>query len=153
MKSTREWWLVVFVLVLGLSWIIPNALPSLSETLYPVIDSTGSNMLSMETDKKVYSCGETVRAYFLFQKQRYVVGQIKWKLVPNRPNSLAHDYLPRVAASTPAIVSYWAKVETIPVGVCEPGEYHFEGMLTYPLFFGQANYPLRTTCFEVRAAK
>ena len=148
-KTTREWWLVALCVILFSVQIWPSSI----EYVYPIIDPVGSNMTNMNVlypkDRKYYRCGEVVEAYFLFQKQRSIAGWIKWKLIPNRPQAEAFNYPARPVSSPAGITNHYAPVERI-MSPCAAGEYHFEGTLTYPLFFGSVSYPLRTECFEVR---
>jgi hypothetical protein len=126
--------------------------PGVSETVYPVIDTLGGNMTNMATEQTTYHCGDKVVAFFQFQKQRNILGTIKWKLVPDKPDARAFNYPPRPAAAPVGIVSHWAGVEDIPP-VCLSGKYHFEGTISYPVWFGQVSYPLRTSCFQVEEKK
>lgn len=147
-RTTRAWWLIGVIILI----LFASIYPSVTEVVYPVIDTTGSNMMNMSVDKKAYNCGEVVNAYFLFQKQQNKVGTIKWKLVPNRPNAEAYTYAARPVGAPVGITAHWAKIEALPEQ-CSSGEYHFEGTLTYPLFLGSVSYPLRTSCFEIRAKR
>jgi hypothetical protein len=147
-RTTREWWLIFAIGVLFVLTIFPIT----GIEVYPVIDTLGSNMTSMETKDKVYHCGDVVVARFTFQKQRAISGVIQWKLVADKPGGSVVLYPPRTASSPPGITDHYAPVETLPP-VCEPGRYHFEGSLNYPLLLGRVSYPLRTQCFEVREGK
>jgi hypothetical protein len=147
-RTTREWWLISVITVLFAITLFPIT----GIELYPVIDTVGSNMQNMEIKDKVYRCGEVVIARFVFQKQRAISGLIQWKLVSNKPGGMVTVYPPRTASSPPGITDHYAPVEPLP-SVCESGKYHFEGTLNYPLLIGRVSYPLKTTCFEVRAKK
>ena len=146
-----HWALIIFCSGLVIGSMVPLA-STVQEWWKPVIDTLGSNMENMDVDKpppKYYRCGERVDGFFRFQKQRHLVGQIKWQLVKGADERI-FLYPFRTVAAQSGIINHWAPIEKLP-DVCEPGQYHFEGLLTYPLGFGrQASYPLRTVCFEVR---
>ena len=149
-QTTREWALTACMAVLLLYAILQ---PVFGIELYPVLDFKGGNQMNMQVDKDPakglsYHCGDIVHARFNFQKQRAIVGLIKWQLVESKPNGRILLYPARHAAAPIGIIDHWAPVETLP-GVCEPGQYHFEGTITYPLLFGNVTYNLRTACFEV----
>ena len=141
-RTAKEWWLTVACLLLLVTQFFPQAI----ETVYPVLDFKGGNQYNMETDKTVYHCGEIVQGRFKFQKQRTVTGSIKWQLVSHDPARHITLFLPRVAASPILILDHWVSIEKLP-GTCEPGQYHFEGTITYP---GGIVYDLRTECFQVK---
>lgn len=143
-KTAREWWLVTICFLFLMMVIFPIS----GIELYPVLDLKGSNLANMETDKKQYRCGEIVHARLIFQKERAVDGMVKWALVPNKPNSHIDLYAPRPAVLAPGIYDTWIEVEKLPAH-CGPGQYHFEGVVTYKLLLGQVSYPLRTVCFDI----
>jgi hypothetical protein len=149
-KTTKEWWLVGFCLILLLTQFFPQA----TELFYPIIDWKGGNRLNMQVDKEMslgqaYHCGEMVRARFILQKQRAKVGEIQWKLVGSTPGGVVQQYPARRVSSPIGIVDHWAPVEPLP-SICEPGQYHFEGTITYPLVTDKVVYTIRTVCFIVR---
>ena len=144
-KTTKEWWLVGLCLILLSAQFFPQAI----ELVYPIIDWKGGNRLNMQTDRKDYNCGEQVLARFMLQKQREAVGTIQWKLVASRPGGNAYVFPARTVSSPVGITDHYAPVERLPE-VCQPGEYHFEGTIVYPLGLDKVIYTLRTTCFDVK---
>ena len=143
-KTTREWWLIALCVLL----LMANFFPQTIEYVYPLLDQQGSNLMNMDTDQQIYRCGQTVSAQMIFQKQRNISGMVRWTLVPNNPNGHIEIYPSRVAASAIGIYNTWVNIEPLP-NICQPGRYHFEGTITYPLLLGNVSYNLRTTCFKV----
>jgi hypothetical protein len=149
-KTTKEWWLVGLCLLLLLSQFFPQA----TEFVYPIIDWKGGNRLNMQVDKEMslgqaYHCGEEVRARFMLQKQRAKIGEIQWKLISSAPGGRVQSYPARRVSSPVGISDHWAPVESLPK-TCDPGQYHFEGTITYPLLLDKVVYTIRTVCFIVR---
>jgi hypothetical protein len=152
-KSAREWALVIACLIL----LGTQFLPQFIELVYPIIDWKGGNRLDMQVSKdmregKFYRCGEMVLARFILQKQRKAVGEIQWKLISSSPAGNSYYYPPRVISSPIGITDHWARVEELP-SVCMPGQYHFEGTMSYPVMFGKVIYTIRTECFIVKEGK
>lgn len=147
-QKIREWVLVfVCACLVAFNFIHPAGVE-----LYPVLDFQGGNQFTMATDKLVYHCGETVQALTIYQKQRQASGKIIWTLVrsdQNGNNYVVKTYPPRDISRPVGIYHEWRQVEILP-DTCEPGRYHFEGVLTFDLWMGKAVYPLRTACFEMR---
>jgi hypothetical protein len=149
-RTTKEWWLVSLCLLLLLAQFLPQTI----ETIYPIIDWKGGNRLSMQVSNdmregKYYHCGEMVLARFRLQKQREAVGEIQWKLLRSPSDSYAYSYPGRRVSSPIGITDHWAGVERLPE-VCSPGQYYFEGTITYPGILGQVIYTIRTECFLVK---
>jgi hypothetical protein len=149
-KTTREWWLVGLCMIL----LLTQTYPQVIEYVYPILDWKGGNRLNMQVDKdrtmkEFYQCGEVVTARFKLQKQREAVGQIKWELVKNAPEGQVYPYTARVAAAPVGITDHWAPVERLPQ-LCAPGQYHFAGTISYPVWFGTVIYSIKTNDFEVR---
>ena len=143
-RTTKELWLAALCLLLLLSQFYPVT----TEWVFPVLDFKGGSQYNMETDHAAYHCGEMVQARFKFQKQRAISGHIKWQLVSHDPERHIVLYPSRIAASPILIIDHWANVEKLP-NYCDPGRYHFEGTITYPMLFGEVSYDLKTQTFEV----
>jgi hypothetical protein len=149
-RTTKEWWLVGLCVILLLAQFFPQA----TEFVYPIIDWKGGNRLNMQVDKEMslgqaYHCGEEVRARFILQKQRAKIGEIQWKLISSAPKGRVQSYPARRVSSPVGISDHWAPVESLPK-TCDPGQYHFEGTITYPLLLDKVVYTIRTVCFIVR---
>jgi hypothetical protein len=144
LKTTKEWMLTFLCLLL----LATQFMPQMAEFIYPIIDWKGGNRLSMEVDKKTYHCGEVVNARFAMQKQREAVGKIKWELVSSTNERQVVLYSARTVASPSSIIDRWAAVERLPE-FCAPGQYHFRGTISYPVWLGTVIYTIRTTCFDV----
>ena len=140
----REWFLV---LLTGIIFLIVIIRPAGFE-LYPVMDWKGGDQFNMPTDKDVYHCGDIPQARFTYQKNRSITGKIKWMLIPSTPEGHIDHFPARVAASPIGIYDKWVNIEKLPIK-CEPGKYHFEGSITYPLFIGTVTYDIRTQCFKI----
>lgn len=150
MRGISDYFLVtvsgfLFLVVLGYGAL------QYSYWVNPVIDTTGSNFALMPVDKNVYHPGDMVRVRFMFQKQRPAVGMIKWYLKDHGSDFL---YRERTAAAPVGIYDVWTDAEVIPdTPALQPGKYHLEGTITYPLptWFFRRNliYQLRTECFNI----
>jgi hypothetical protein len=152
-KTTREWFLVILCLVLLATQFFPQTI----ELVYPIIDWKGGNRLNMQVSKdmregKFYRCGEMVLARFILQKQREAVGEIQWKLHSKTPGGNTYYYPPKAISAPIGITDHWARVEPLP-DVCMPGQYYFEGTMSYPVVFGRVIYTIMTEDFVVKEAK
>jgi hypothetical protein len=154
--TAREWWLTALC-----AFLILAQIPQGIELAYPILDFKGGNQFNMEVERDFaknqhYHCGDVVMGHFKFQKQREASGTIKWELIKNSNftglERVVKKYPPRPAAGPAEIINHWAPIEPLPE-VCEPGKYHFQGTISYPVLFGlmaRATYTLRTVCFEVQ---